>query len=288
MAAKSTAKEDTTTLSLVTKLSRVMASVGTVEKKGYNDHHNYKYVMEPELFDSIRGGMSEYNLMLIPTVERVDRAGGIATITMCYKILDGDSGDSIEIPWVAEGQDSGDKGINKALTSASKFLISKMFLCVTDDHGEPPDAENQNREARPTRSAPPRNVTTTELPGEMAPDVKGDVRLESFTDRTDPDTGPSVEGSWLETPTQIKKIAIKKKRDGEPYWSIHFTTDLKSDGEYRNDATVWDRKVYEQACVAEDAKLEVHPFFDVNEKGYSRVHKLVTAVTGAPTAEEIF
>ena len=200
--------DDVEQLSLVTKLSRVMASVGTVEKKGYNSHHNYKYVMEPELFDSIRGGMAEYNLMLIPTVERVDRAGGIATITMCYKILDGDSGDSIEIPWVAEGQDSGDKGINKALTSASKFLISKMFLCVTDDHGEPPDAENHNRE---TLSAPPKPVVQTVAP--VTPDDPfGSLDEEPTDAQVD---APKKKTSCITKPQQKRLYAIAKANNND-------------------------------------------------------------------------
>ena len=62
--------------SLVTKLTEVQASIEHVEKKGFNSHHNYRYVMEPELFNAVRGGLSARNVMLVPSIESVERHGG--------------------------------------------------------------------------------------------------------------------------------------------------------------------------------------------------------------------
>ena len=145
---------------LVTKLTEIMSSVDMVEKKGWNDHHKYAYVMEPELFEAVRGGMAERNLMMIPSITSVERhERGIVTVYMLYRIMDGDSGETIDIPWCAEGQDQSDKAIAKAVTNA-KYLIMKMFLIPSVfSNGEAPDAENHRTEITPskpvTQTAPP-------------------------------------------------------------------------------------------------------------------------------------
>ena len=136
---------------LATKLTEVMRGIDHVEKRGYNAHHNYKYVMEPELFAAVRLALADRHIMLVPSVTGVERTGGIVTIQMVYRLLDGDSGEVLEIPWFAEGQDTSDKAINKALTSASKYLIYKLFLIPTLDAGEFTDAENDTREVRPAK-----------------------------------------------------------------------------------------------------------------------------------------
>jgi hypothetical protein len=149
--------------SLVAKLSEIMGEIEEVPMKGYNAHHNYKYVMEPELFDAIRGKMAANHIMLIPSITGVERVPekGLVTISMNYRLMCGDTGEVIDIPWRAEGADASDKGINKATTAASKFLVAKMFLCVTDNgNGEAPDAENHRTEVTPskpvTQTAPPK------------------------------------------------------------------------------------------------------------------------------------
>jgi hypothetical protein len=154
--------------SLVTKLTEIMSSIDGVEKKGWNDHHKYAYVMEPELFEAVRGGMAERNLMMVPSITSVERhERGIVTVHMLYRILDGDSGESIEIPWSAEGQAQDDKGIAKAVTNA-KYLIMKLFLIPSFfSNGESTDAENPRTEVQPAKpvvkTAPP--ATSAKKPG---------------------------------------------------------------------------------------------------------------------------
>jgi hypothetical protein len=151
--------------SLVTKLTEVQASIETVEKKGYNSHHNYHYVMEPELFNAVRGGLSARNVMLVPSIESVERhGGGLLTIKMLWRIMDGDSGEVIEIPWCAEGHDSSDKAIMKAATAASKGLIGKLMLIPSmDANGEFTDSENPRTEVpvNTPRTPPPAPTGTT-------------------------------------------------------------------------------------------------------------------------------
>ena len=156
--------------SLVTKLTEVQASIETVEKKGWNDHHKYAYVMEPELFNAVRGGLSARNVMLVPSIESVERhGGGLLTIKMLWRIMDGDSGEVIEIPWCAEGHDSSDKAIMKAATAASKGIIGKLMLIPSmDANGEFTDSENPRTEVPVTTPrTPPPAPTGTVAPGKL-------------------------------------------------------------------------------------------------------------------------
>jgi len=156
--------------SLVTKLADIMSSVDRVEKKGWNDHHKYAYVMEPELFEAVRGGMAERHLMMIPSITSVERAPskGIVTVTMLYRIIDGDSGEVLEIPWAAEGQDQGDKAIAKAVTNA-KYLIMKLFMIPSVfANGEAMDSENHRTEVPVTTPrTPPPTPTGAVAPGKV-------------------------------------------------------------------------------------------------------------------------
>lgn len=160
--AKKKAKTEEPPVSLVTKLTQIQASIESVEKKGHNTHQNYKYVREPELFEAVRSQLSHHHIMLIPSVVGIERDGQLATLHLLYKLIDGDTGEVIEIPWIAEGKDVGDKAINKALTAGIKYVIYKLWLIPTVDEykdlgthpagpviGHLSDAENDNTESPP-------------------------------------------------------------------------------------------------------------------------------------------
>jgi hypothetical protein len=129
--------------SIVTKLCRVALKIESVEKKGYNDHHKYAYIREAELTSAARGLLAEEGLWIIPAVTGLERTGSLVTLKMDFQLIDGASGESLHIPWFAEGSDASDKGVNKALTNGLKYLLYKLMLIpAVGDTGEYSDAEN--------------------------------------------------------------------------------------------------------------------------------------------------
>ena len=187
--------------SLVAKLSTIMGEIEGVTMKGYNAHHDYKYMMEPELFDAIRVKMSVNHIMLIPSITGVERVieKGLVTISMNYRLMDGDTGEVIDIPWRAEGSDASDKGINKATTAASKFLVAKMFLCVTDNgNGEAPDAENDRTEGAGSSR---KTVIQTDPPAQNtqanghANSSSGGL-IQTTVEKVDQQNGTNKNGAW--------------------------------------------------------------------------------------------
>jgi ERF superfamily len=105
-----------------------------------------------------------------------------ATVTLVYEFVNADEpSERTTMTWVGSGDDSGDKAIQKAATSGSKYLLLKLFMLGGAD-----DAERNGEEAkvdhsaavtattkqRPTSGSKPRVVAKT-LTGRGCPDCEG-------------------------------------------------------------------------------------------------------------------
>lgn len=140
---------------LASKLAEVMAAVGRIPKRGYNDHFKYKFATESDVADRIRRELAERNVILIPAVTECVRhemgktsSGAVKALTelkMTFTFRDGDSGESITTPWLGSGIDTEDKGVPKAMTSGEKYFLLKMFLIPT---GDDPDAAGPTEAVR--------------------------------------------------------------------------------------------------------------------------------------------
>ena len=162
--------------SIVTKLCRVALKIESVEKKGYNSHHKYAYVREAGLPSAARGLLAEEGLWIIPAVTGLERTGSLVTLKMDFQLIDGASGESLHIPWYAEGSDAADKGINKALTNGLKYLLYKLMLIpAVGDTGEYSDAENTRYSAPVERAV----ATETDPPAEGLYIIKAVERKQS-------------------------------------------------------------------------------------------------------------
>jgi hypothetical protein len=139
--------------SLVRKLSEVMGAVKRIPKNGTNKFHNYKYAMESDVLDVVRDELSKRNVMMMPRVlsEKVaphqTKSGSteyIGTVTVCFDFHDGDSGETLPVITVGQGQDAGDKSFYKALTGATKYALLKTFLIPSGDDPEADDAVDRS------------------------------------------------------------------------------------------------------------------------------------------------
>jgi hypothetical protein len=131
--------------SLAAKLAEVVLSVSSVEKRGHNDFHDYDYATAADVLEAVRRGLAERHVVIIPRVtgqqvltkERQGKAPEfITTAEMKLTLLDGETGETMECPWLGCGQDSGDKGIYKALTGGYKYFLLQLFMIPTGDDPE--------------------------------------------------------------------------------------------------------------------------------------------------------
>lgn len=146
--------------SLAAKLAEIVTETHHVAKRGRNEFHKYDYVTESDVLDAVRHGLASRRIMIVPritgsTVVEKERQGKaseyITTVQMTFAILDGDSNEVLECPWIGCGQDSGDKGPYKALTGGYKYFLLKLFMIPT---GDDPEKDEGNRESKRRRDAP--------------------------------------------------------------------------------------------------------------------------------------
>ena len=125
------------------KLAEITEEIGVVEKGGFNDFHKYKYVEERHVLEMVRGKLAAKRIVLLPSVTAVSERGvttakgkqsTVTTLHVRFTFVDAESRETHECDWVGQGDDAGDKGVNKAATSALKYFLLKAFLIPT---GEP-------------------------------------------------------------------------------------------------------------------------------------------------------
>lgn len=142
---------------LFAKLTDVMAEVGYVQKKGYNDFQKYKYVTEADLIDAVRDKLTERRVMLIPSAQEVTQNDSLVHVKMRFTFVDAESGETVQSDWYGSGADKGDKALYKAYTGALKYFLMKTFLIPTGDDPEA-DTGTDKPAAKPDRQLPERYV----------------------------------------------------------------------------------------------------------------------------------
>lgn len=110
----------------------------------------YKYVSSSQTLEAFRLAMDKYNVLFIPRIikhevrleVREKWYNGAMTgktferltdLEVEYQIIAADNPDeSIKIPWAAQGVDTQEKGLGKALTYGEKYIFMKLFNVATD------------------------------------------------------------------------------------------------------------------------------------------------------------
>ena len=144
---------------------QVMEEVAYVQKDKRNEFQHYNYASESAAIAAIRPALIKAGLFMLPSVEKMwldDR--GNTHVEMLYRIFDS-GGDYIQFKAVGSGQDkSGDKGVYKALTGASKYALLKTFMLETGDDPEVPrEDEKKEEKKQPLKAVPKEAVKTTKI-----------------------------------------------------------------------------------------------------------------------------
>jgi len=165
-AAKRIFDSDLTKRTVVAKLARIMADLPTIEPGGHNKHFDYRYITDKQVNSVVRPRMAREHLIVIPDVveeswvETKTARGGTSWVTklkVLFTVIDADSGDSISGHGFGYGDDSGDKGANKAFTAAMKYWLLKLFQMGGEDDLES-DARADERAAGREAGAAPSSV----------------------------------------------------------------------------------------------------------------------------------
>jgi Cu2+-containing amine oxidase len=128
------------TLNLNQKIVAIMKSAQAIGKNGYNDRHEYKYIKAVDVIREVRSLLVDQGLRLKSEVSSIDRQPcgkmTLATITIKYTLIDAETGETETTHMIAEGADTGDKAINKAMTSGLKYFFRDTFMLDFADDAE--------------------------------------------------------------------------------------------------------------------------------------------------------
>lgn len=147
------AKDEVKPKTLAAKLCGVMRRVGAIEKKGFNSHHRYYYARDVDVSDAVRVALVEEKLCIVPSIVSASKEGSLTAIQMSYRVIDAESGETLEFQWFGHASDSQDKGIWKAITGTHKYALSKLF-CIGFDDADPENESESEQSARPYTPAP--------------------------------------------------------------------------------------------------------------------------------------
>jgi hypothetical protein len=167
--------------SLYRKLAAVAGAIGAVEKDGRNADQKYRYPTPASVFLGVKPLLDQQQLAIVPhlvdfaEIDSGQKSGGgkpfvLNRVTMHYHIVDGESGEEMVVPWMAQAGTYGDdKGLAKAQTIALRTFLIQLFQIPAEDPEIDPDArdsrpqnERQPAQQRPAaRQAPAPRQTAT-------------------------------------------------------------------------------------------------------------------------------
>jgi hypothetical protein len=132
------AKAAATPKGLHAKMVAVMGDLDGFHPTGRNKHFRYDYWETNQISGIFRGLFVKYGLTfnsdvvdidLIPTGEK----GFLTTLKVLFTVTDQETGESISGHGVGQGDDTSDKGANKAFSGAMKYWLLKTFLLGGED-----------------------------------------------------------------------------------------------------------------------------------------------------------
>ena len=129
------------------KLVNVMNECSHIVKNGLNSYHQYKYATAEDVLLKVNEALTKNKIasVVIPEVaSMVDvtnlkgNTEHLATVNVQIKLIDSESGESVDFFGIGSGQDAGDKAVMKAQTAAIKYAYM-LSLCIAT--GDDPEAD---------------------------------------------------------------------------------------------------------------------------------------------------
>lgn len=153
---------------LAQKILAIQKQRSTIPKSGFNSHHKYHYSTEADVM-VLLNLFSEQGLLVYPDVvayEYFNRGDSIQIIQHIeYTIEDADSGETMKVKVLGQGEDKGDKGSYKGLTGATKYFLLKFVGCPTgdDDKASGSQAPARSRANTNVRDFPKQDTRSQEV-----------------------------------------------------------------------------------------------------------------------------
>lgn len=127
------------------KIANILKETKAITKSEKNQQQGFKFRGIDNVMNELHDLFSKNDVFILQEVKnyttenRPTKSGGTntftrATITFKYMTTDGSY---VETTNVGEAMDSGDKGMNKAMSIALKYSLLQMFLIPTEEQKDP-------------------------------------------------------------------------------------------------------------------------------------------------------
>jgi hypothetical protein len=131
-------------------------AAGVIPKDGNNQEQHYKFLSEKQVKLLIQPLLVKHKLLFLPLGQRITATGTtpkgtqrITDVSVLYRWVDAETGESIEGEFIGSGTDSNDKGVYKALTGGGKQCMCNTFWIPTGDDPEKDHGDgDRNRVSR--------------------------------------------------------------------------------------------------------------------------------------------
>lgn len=126
---------------------------------------SYKYRSIDDVLNKLHPILVNHGVVIVPQLLSKEQQGKVTHVIVNYLVADSE-GNTVTATTPGEGQDSGDKGTNKAMTAAFKVLLTQIlaipFETDDPDHylSNPPVSEEKTFAAKPKAPAPAPSVAT--------------------------------------------------------------------------------------------------------------------------------
>lgn len=133
-------------LKLYKKISSIIAKEIVLPKTGYNKHHDYYYLTEKDIIDTMRTHLINNSIHLVmKELDISNPEDRITRVTYEFTLIDLETGDFDVTHMSGDGYDSTDKGVYKACTGALKYFLLRTFMIASEDDPE----KDSNTEEKP-------------------------------------------------------------------------------------------------------------------------------------------
>jgi hypothetical protein len=137
--------------SLAMKLVEAALAIESIAKDKRNSFHKYDYASAESILTAARAELLTRHVLVIGSEDHTEERAretkqgetSITTVHMIFTVLDAESGEKLEVPWIGRGEDPADKGVGKALTNSVKTFLRQLLLLPYGDDPEADDATDE-------------------------------------------------------------------------------------------------------------------------------------------------
>ena len=141
-------------MKLAQKVLKVSQAIGCVEKNGLNQHFKFKYQAWDDVLPAVRNACCEVGVHITPSVHSIKHEGGHVIVEMGFNVTDSETNEKDGFRWFGEAKGNDDKGIQKAITSCTKYALLKYFMIPIVDDTDPDGDAPATPAAKPKKAEP--------------------------------------------------------------------------------------------------------------------------------------